>query len=101
MASTSTAAPTPHSPILPANRPPLPSPTASTLDFSGGNSIYHSGPFRLPGRFSPGSLVTLLYTSAKSTDTPSTLGGGVFQTQNAIPAERALSSFDRRHNLRV
>ena len=84
-----------------AQRLPIANATAFTLDSSWGNSIYHSGQLRVTRRFSRGSMVNVLYTFAKSIDNTSTLGGGVVQIENNLAAERALSTFDRRHNLRL
>ena len=84
-----------------AQRLPIANATAFTLTSSWGNSIYHSGQLRVTRRFSRGSMVNLFYTFAKSIDNTSTLGGGVVQIENNLAAERALSNFDRRHNLRL
>jgi hypothetical protein len=84
-----------------ALRLPIPDATAFTLDSSWGNSIYHAGQLRVTRRFSRGSMITAFYTYSKSIDDASTLGGGVVQIENNVSAERGLSNFDQRHNLRV
>ncbi len=75
--------------------------SAFTFDSSIGNSILHSGQVRFNRRFARGTAFNVLYTLSKSIDNASTLGSGPVQNDLNIAGERALSSFDQRHNLRV
>ena len=56
---------------------------------------------RFTRRFARGTSFTLLYTYSKAIDDSSTLGGGPVLIPGNVGAERALSPFDQRHNLRV
>jgi hypothetical protein len=73
---------------------------------SGGNSIYHAAQFQLNRRMRSGLMVNTSYQFSKSIDDAGTGGrgqGGTPVAQNwlDLSAERALSSFDARHNLTV
>jgi hypothetical protein len=73
-----------------------------TYESPEGNSIYHAGQVRLNKRMRRGLSVMALYTFSKSIDNASTFGGAgnvVAQDDTNLAAERALSSFDRRHTL--
>ena len=71
---------------------------------SDGNSIYHAAQFQLHRRFRSGIMAHAAYQFAKSIDNAGTGGRGQGNTPVAqnwldLSAERALSSFDARHNL--
>jgi hypothetical protein len=71
---------------------------------SGGNSIYHAAQFQLNRRFHAGMMARASYQFSKSIDDAGTGGRGQGNTPVAqdwldLSAERALSSFDARHNL--
>ncbi len=73
-----------------------------TYESPEGNSIYHAAQIRLNKRMRRGLSVGALYTFSKSIDNASTFGGAgnvVAQDDTNLAAERALSSFDRRHQL--
>ncbi|MBE0660042.1 MAG: carboxypeptidase regulatory-like domain-containing protein [Bryobacteraceae bacterium] len=73
-----------------------------TYESPEGNSIYHAGQIRLNKRMRRGLALGALYTYSKSIDNASTFGGAgnvVAQDDSNLAAERALSSFDRRHQL--
>ncbi len=75
-----------------------------TYESPEGNSIYHAGQIRLNKRMRRGLSVMALYTFSKSIDNASTFGGAgnvVAQDDANLAAERALSSFDRRHTLNL
>jgi hypothetical protein len=87
-----------------------PGATESTLphsfiyETSGGNSIYHAAQFQLNRRFHSGVMAHGAYQLSKSIDNAGTGGRGQGNTPVAqdwldLAAERALSSFDARHNL--
>jgi trimeric autotransporter adhesin len=70
-------------------------------DSSEGNSILHAGTVRIRKRMSKGLGVSGVYVFSKSIDDASSIGGGaavVIQNPFDLPAERALSSFDQKHN---
>jgi hypothetical protein len=89
------------SPLNTPNLRLIPNASAFTFDSSIGNSIYNSGQVRFTRRFARGTSFTLLYTLSKAIDDTSTLGGGPVQDDQNLRAERALSTFDQRHNLRL
>jgi hypothetical protein len=71
---------------------------------SNGNSIYHAAQFQLNRRMRSGLMANLSYQFSKSIDDAGTGGrgqGGTPVAQNwlDLSAERALSTFDARHNL--
>jgi hypothetical protein len=71
---------------------------------SNGNSIYHAAQFQLNRRFHSGIMAHASYQFSKSIDDAGTGGRGQGNTPVAqdwldLAAERALSSFDARHNL--
>jgi hypothetical protein len=73
-----------------------------TYESPEGSSIYHAGQVRLNKRMRRGLAIGVLYTFSKSIDNASTFGGAgnvVAQDDSNLAAERALSSFDRRHQL--
>ncbi len=75
-----------------------------TYESPEGNSIYHAGQVRLNKRMRRGLAISALYTFSKSIDNASTFGGAgnvVAQDDSNLAAERALSSFDRRHQLNL
>jgi trimeric autotransporter adhesin len=70
-------------------------------DSSEGNSILHAGTVRIRKRMSKGFAVSGVYVFSKSIDDASSIGGGsvvVVQNPFDILAERALSTFDQKHN---
>jgi hypothetical protein len=69
---------------------------------SEGSSVLNAATFRLQRRMVKGIGGSINYTLAKSRDDASNIGGGgtvVAQDDRNLPAEWALSSFDRRHQL--
>ncbi len=71
---------------------------------SNGDSIYHAAQFQLNRRFHSGFMWRASYQFSKSIDNAGTGGRGQGNTPVAqnwldLSAERALSSFDNRHNL--
>jgi hypothetical protein len=73
---------------------------------SNGNSIYHAAQFQLNRRMRSGLMANLSYQFSKSIDDAGTGGrgqGGTPVAQNwlDLSAERALSTFDARHNLNL
>jgi trimeric autotransporter adhesin len=73
------------------------------FDQSGANSIYNGLQVRLVHRFTKGLQLQGFYTFAKSLDNASTIGGTsaiVVQQDGNYAAERGLSSFDVRHQVR-
>ena len=75
-----------------------------TYDQSGANSIYNALQVRLMHRFTHGFLLQGIYTFAKSLDDASSIGGNagtVEQQDGNLAAERGLSTFDIRHQLRA
>jgi hypothetical protein len=73
---------------------------------SNGNSTYHAAQFQLNRRFRSGISAHAAYQFSKSIDNAGTGGRGqggtpVAQNWQDLSAERALSSFDARHNLSV
>lgn len=82
----------------------IPGATSFYFDQSGANSIYNALQVRLVHRFTKGFMMQAIYTFAKSLDNASSIGGGtpvVVQQDGNFAAERGLSSFDIRHQLRV
>ena len=81
-------------------------PYASAFDYdqSGANSLYNALQVRLVHRFTRGIMAMAMYTFAKSLDNASTIGGGspiVVQQDGNYAAERGLSAFDMRHQVRL
>jgi Carboxypeptidase regulatory-like domain len=75
-----------------------------TYDTSGASSIYHGLQVRVLRRFNHGLMINGTYTYSKSIDNASSIGGGqqvIAQDSSDPPAERGLSSFDMRHQLRI
>lgn len=73
-------------------------------DTFGASSIFHALRLSVRKRPTRGLMVVADYTFGKSLDDASTLGGGaavVIQDDNDFRADRGLSSFDVRHQLRV
>lgn len=69
-------------------------------DSSEANSILNAASVRLRKRLSKGFAVNVIYVFSKSLDDASSIGGGgvtVIQNPFDLPAERALSTFDRTH----
>jgi hypothetical protein len=82
----------------------IPGATSFYFDQSGANSIYHALQLRLVHRFTKGLMLQSIYTFSKSLDNASSIGGGtpvVVQQDGNFAAERGLSSFDVRHQLRM
>ena len=81
----------------------IPDANSFYYDQSGANSIYNALQVRLVHRFTRGISVQAFYTFSKSLDNASTIGGTtpvVVQQDNNFAAERGLSSFDVRHQVR-
>jgi trimeric autotransporter adhesin len=82
----------------------IPYATAFDYDQSGANSLYNALQVRLVHRFTHGITFIAMYTFSKSLDNASTIGGGspiVVQQDGNYAAERGLSSFDMRHQVRL
>ncbi len=81
-----------------------PNATGFTFDQSGANSIYNALQVRLMHRFTHGLMLQGIYTYGKSLDDASSIGGGagtVEQIDGDLAAERGLSTFDIRNQMRV
>jgi trimeric autotransporter adhesin len=81
----------------------IPNANSFYYDQSGANSIYNALQVRLVHRFTRGVSFQAFYTFAKSLDNASSIGGSsgiVVQQDGNFAAERGLSSFDVRHQLR-
>jgi hypothetical protein len=81
----------------------IPYATSFYYDQSGANSIYNALQVRVVHRFTHGVSFQGAYTFSKSLDNASSIGGGsavVVQQDGNYAAERGLSSFDMRHQLR-
>src|SRR6204780_4761047 len=81
----------------------IPNANSFYYDQSGANSIYNALQVRLVHRFTRGASFQAFYTFAKSLDNASSIGGSsgiVVQQDGNFAAERGLSSFDVRHQLR-
>ncbi|HTM47628.1 MAG TPA: carboxypeptidase-like regulatory domain-containing protein [Bryobacteraceae bacterium] len=94
----------PGSPLTAEDRRQIGNATGFTFASSEGNSIYHSGQFRLMRRFQRGVSLYATYTYSKSIDDASSIGGGgttVVQNDLDFHAERGVSSFNRPHVLSV
>lgn len=75
-----------------------------TYKSSEGNSIFHAAQVRLNRRLGRGMSVQAFYTYSKSIDNASSIGGSgniIAQDDRNLSAERGLSNFDQRHNLRL
>ena len=97
-------APLGTSPLNTQNELQIPSANSFYFDQSGANSIYNGLQVRLVHRFTKGVSLQAFYTFAKSLDNASTIGGTnpiVVQQDLNFAAERGLSSFDVRHQVRV
>jgi trimeric autotransporter adhesin len=82
----------------------IPDANSFYYDQSGANSIYNALQVRLVHRFTKGVSLQAFYTFAKSLDNASTIGGSapvVVQQDGNFAAERGLSSFDVRHQVRL
>jgi trimeric autotransporter adhesin len=82
----------------------IPYATGFTFDQSGANSIYNALQARLVHRFTHGVSAQVQYTYSKSLDNASSIGGAggvVVQQDGNYAAERGLSSFDMRNQLRI
>lgn len=97
-------APLGTSPLNTQNSFQIPDANSFYFDQSGANSIYNALQVRLVHRFTHGVSLQGFYTFAKSLDDASTIGGTapiVVQQDGNYAAERGLSSFDVRHQVRV
>jgi trimeric autotransporter adhesin len=97
-------APLGTSPLNTQNALQIPNANSFYFDQSGANSIYNALQARLVHRFTKGVSVQAFYTFAKSLDNASTIGGSapiVVQQDGNFAAERGLSSFDVRHQVRL
>jgi trimeric autotransporter adhesin len=97
-------APLGTSPLNTQNDLQIPDANSFYFDQSGANSIYNALQVRLVHRFTHGVSLQGFYTFAKSLDNASTIGGTspiVVQQDGNYAAERGLSSFDVRHQVRV
>ena len=96
-------APLGTSPLDTQNALQIPNANSFYYDQSGANSIYNALQVRLVHRFTRGVSFQAFYTFAKSLDNASSIGGSsgiVVQQDGNFAAERGLSSFDVRHQLR-
>jgi hypothetical protein len=96
-------APLGTSPLDTQNSLQIPYANSFYYDQSGANSIYNALQVRLVHRFTRGLSLQAFYTFAKSLDNAGTIGGTapiVVQQDGNYAAERGLSSFDVRHQLR-
>ena len=96
-------APLGTSPLDTQNALQIPNANSFYYDQSGANSIYNALQVRLVHRFTRGVSFQAFYTFAKSLDNASSIGGSsgiVVQQDDNFAAERGLSSFDVRHQLR-
>jgi hypothetical protein len=94
----------PGSPLTAEQRRQIGNATGFTFASSEGNSIYHSGQFRVTRRFQKGIAVYATYLYSKSIDDASSIGGGgvtVVQNDLDFRAERGVSSFNRPHTLSI
>jgi hypothetical protein len=90
----------PGSPATSEERRQINNAVAFAYDSPDGNSVYHAAQLRFSRRFRRGISFNALYTFSKSIDNAATFGGSggvVAQDPNNLSAERALSSFDHRH----
>jgi trimeric autotransporter adhesin len=97
-------APLGTSPLNTQNSFQIPDANSFYFDQSGANSIYNALQVRLVHRFTHGISLQGFYTFAKSLDNASTIGGSspvVVQQDGNFAAERGLSSFDVRHQVRI
>jgi carboxypeptidase family protein len=97
-------APLGTSPLNTQNSFQIPNANSFYFDQSGANSIYNALQVRLVHRFTHGVSLQGFYTFAKSLDNASTIGGSapvVVQQDGNFAAERGLSLFDVRHQVRV
>ncbi|MGB8837835.1 MAG: hypothetical protein WCC67_13870, partial [Candidatus Acidiferrales bacterium] len=97
-------APLGTSPLNTQNEFQIPYANSFYYDQSGANSSYNALQVRLVHRFTKGVSFQAFYTFAKSLDSASTIGGSapiVVQQDGNYAAERGLSSFDVRHQVRV
>ncbi len=81
-----------------------PNATGYIFDQSGANSIYNALQVRVMHRFTHGLMLQGIYTYGKSLDDASSIGGGaatVEQIDGDLAAERGLSTFDIRNQLRM
>jgi hypothetical protein len=81
-----------------------PNATGFLYDQSGANSIYDALQVRVVHRFTSGLSLQAFYTWSKSLDNASSIGGGavaIVQQDGNYAAERGLSSFDMRHQVRL
>ncbi len=88
----------------PQGRPADPNALGFTFDTFGASSVYHALQVRLQRRMHHGLMIQGLYTFGKSIDNASSIGGGtpvVVQDETNFAAERGLSSFDVRHQVRL
>jgi hypothetical protein len=82
----------------------IPDANSFYYDQSGANSIYNALQVRLVHRFTHGISIQGFYTFSKALDNASTIGGTtpiVVQQDGNFAAERGLSSFDVRHQVRM
>jgi hypothetical protein len=96
-------APLGTSPLDTQNLLQIPDANSFYYDQSGANSIYNALQVRLVHRFTHGISFQAFYTFGKSLDNASSIGGTsgiVVQQDGNYAAERGLSSFDVRHQLR-
>lgn len=81
-----------------------PDATGFLYDQSGANSIYNALQVRVVHRFTSGLSLQAFYTWSKSMDNASSIGGSavaIVQQDGNYAAERGLSSFDMRHQVRL
>jgi trimeric autotransporter adhesin len=94
----------PGNPIGADSRRRIPNAADFTYETSGADSIFHGVQVRVQRRMAHGMRFLTLYTFSKSIDDASAIGVGnknnLVQNFTNIAAERGLSSFDVRHQLR-
>jgi hypothetical protein len=94
---------TPGSPFSTDLRRRIPSAPGFTYETDGASSIYHALQLLVQRQMAHGLMVQGSYTFGKSIDDASSIGGGVpvvVQNDNNFRAERGLSSFDVRQQVR-
>jgi trimeric autotransporter adhesin len=82
----------------------IPYALAFDYDQSGADSLYNALQVRLVHRFTRGIMLQAFYTFSKSLDNASSIGGSspiVVQEYGNYSAEWGLSSFDKRHQVRL
>jgi hypothetical protein len=87
--------------VTPPGAAQAPYPSGYIYETYGGSSIFHAASIQLLRRFRGGLSASGSYTFSKSIDDGGAGGSAVAQDWQNFRAERALSSFDQRHNLSI